>query len=169
VDLPPNWVDELSRAWRREHPRLDTSTLPPLVRLARLVLLGDAFQRAVLAPFELSIGDYSVLAVLRRAGRPYALSPSELYGRLQRSSGGMTKILKRLEDQGFIRRSPDPDDGRGSRVHLTKAGLELQERVFQAFLSASQDLFAGVPAARRRDLDRALRALVEAFEAYVGG
>jgi DNA-binding MarR family transcriptional regulator len=110
-----------------------------------------------------------VLAVLRRAGRPYALSPSELYGRLQRSSGGMTKILKRLEDQGFIRRSPDPDDGRGSRVHLTKAGLELQERVFQAFLSASQDLFAGVPAARRRDLDRALRALVEAFEAYVGG
>jgi DNA-binding MarR family transcriptional regulator len=81
----------------------------------------------------------------------------------------MTKILKRLEEQGFIRRTPDPDDGRGSRVHLTKAGLELQDRVFGAFLSASQDLFAALPAARRRDLDRALRTLVKAFAAYVAG
>ena len=82
-----DWVDELSVAWRREHPRLDTSALPPLVRLARLLLLGDAFQRQVLAPFEITVGDYGVLAVLRRAGKPYELSPSELYGRLQRSSG----------------------------------------------------------------------------------
>lgn len=169
MDAAPDWVDELSRALRREHPRLDISTLPPLVRLARLVGLGDAFQRAVLGPFELTVGDYAVLAVLRRAGKPYELSPSDLYGRLQRSSGGMTKILKRLEEHGFIRRAPDPDDGRGSRVQLTPAGLELQDRVFQAFLSASRDLFARVPAARRREIESALRTLVEAFEWYVGG
>jgi DNA-binding MarR family transcriptional regulator len=162
-----DWVDELSAAWKREHPRLDTSTLPPLVRLARLVLLGDAFQREVLAPFEITVNDYAVLAVLRRAGRPYELSPSELYGRLSRSSGGMTKILKRLEEQGYVRRGPDPEDGRGSRVGLTRAGLELQDRVFEAFLSASQDLLAGVPASQRREIDRALRGLVDAFETYV--
>jgi DNA-binding MarR family transcriptional regulator len=162
-----DWVDELSVAWKREHPRLDTSALPPLVRLARLLLLGDAFQRQVLAPFEITVGDYGVLAVLRRAGKPYELSPSELYGRLQRSSGGMTKILKRLEEQGFVRRTPDPADGRGSRVALTKSGLELQDRVFEAFLSAAQDLLGEVPAAQRREIDRSLRGLVDAFEAYV--
>jgi DNA-binding MarR family transcriptional regulator len=162
-----DFVDELAVAWRRERPGLDTSTLPPLVRLARLMLLGEAFQRAVLAPFELSAGDYAVLAALRRTGRPYALSPSQLYGRLERSSGGMTKILKRLEELGLVRRSPDPADGRSSRVVLTRAGLELQDRVFAAFLSASQDLLGPIPEAKRREVDRALRTLMLAFDDYL--
>ena len=167
--MPPDtdWVDALSADLRREHPGLDVSTLPPLVRLARLVSLGDGFQRAVLAPFELSVGDYMVLGALRRAGPPYELTPSQLYGRLARSSGGMTKILKRLEEQGLVRRAPDPEDGRGSRVALTAAGLKLQERVFDAFLAASQDLLAPVPAAQRKEIDRALRALVGAFDDYL--
>jgi DNA-binding MarR family transcriptional regulator len=163
-----DFVDELAVSWRREFPGLDTSTLPPLVRLARLMILGEGFQRAVLAPFELTAGDYAVLAALRRTGRPYALSPSQLYGRLERSSGGMTKILKKLEELGLVRRSPDPEDGRGSRVALTRAGLEMHDRVFGAFLSASQDLLGPLPDARRREVDRALRTLVDAFERYVG-
>jgi DNA-binding MarR family transcriptional regulator len=163
----PDRDDALAADLRREHPGLDVSTLPPLVRLARLVTLGDAFQRAVLAPFELTVGDYMVLGALRRSGPPYELTPSQLSGRLERSSGGMTKILKRLEEQGLVRRAPDPHDGRGSRVALTPAGSKLQQRVFEAFLAASQDLLAPVPAARRREIDRALRALVGAFDSYL--
>lgn len=162
-----DWIDELGVAWRREYKGVDTAPLPPLVRLARLGLLIERLQGEVLAPFELSAGDYGVLAMLRRAGAPYALTPSQLYGRLQRSSGGMTKILKRLEDGGLVRRSPDPEDGRGSRVSLTKAGLELQDRVFHAFLAASQDLLAPLPATKLRESDRALRALLDCFEQYL--
>jgi DNA-binding MarR family transcriptional regulator len=163
----PDRDDALAADLRREHPGLDVSTLPPLVRLARLVTLGDAFQRAVLAPFELTVGDYMVLGALRRSGPPHELTPGQLCARLERSSGGMTKILKRLDEAGLVRRAPDPDDGRGSRVALTPAGSKLQERVFEAFLAASQDLLAPVPAARRREIDRALRALVGAFDTYL--
>jgi DNA-binding MarR family transcriptional regulator len=162
-----DWIDELGVAWRREYKGVDTAPLPPLVRLARLALLIEQLQSEVLAPFELSAGDYGVLAMLRRAGAPYALTPSQLYGRLQRSSGGMTKILKRLEDGGFVKRAPDPADGRGSLVSLTRAGLELQDRVFHAFLSASQDLLAPLSAAKLRENDRALRALLDCFESYL--
>ncbi|MGH7288943.1 MAG: MarR family winged helix-turn-helix transcriptional regulator [Myxococcota bacterium] len=162
-----HWIDELGVAWRREYKGVDTAPLPPLVRLARLALLIEQLQSEVLAPFDLSAGDYGVLAMLRRAGAPYALTPSQLYGRLQRSSGGMTKILKRLEDGGFVRRAPDPADGRGSLVSLTRAGLELQDRVFHAFLSASQDLLAPLSAAKLRESDRALRALLDCFEDYL--
>ena len=162
-----DWIDELGVAWRREYKGVDTAPLPPLVRLARLALLIEQLQSEVLAPFELSAGDYGVLAMLRRAGAPYALTPSQLYGRLQRSSGGMTKILKRLEDGGLVRRAPDPADGRGSLVSLTKAGLEVQDRVFHAFLSASQDLLAPLSAAKLRESDRALRALLDCFEQYL--
>src|SRR5262245_43655454 len=161
---PMDWIDGLGVAWRREYDGVDTTPLPPLVRLARLALLIERLQLAVLAPFDLTAGDYGVLAMLRRAGEPYALNPSQLYGRLQRSSGGMTKILKRLEDGGLVKRSPDPADGRGSRVSLTKPGLELQDRVFHAFLSAAQDLLAPLSAAKLRESDRGLRALLDCFE-----
>jgi DNA-binding MarR family transcriptional regulator len=158
------WIDDLSGAWEREYPELDTATFPPMVRLARLSVLIESFQQAVLSPFELSSGDYGVLAALRRAGRPYELSPSKLYNRLQRSSGGMTKILKRLEDQGLVERSPDPSDGRGSVVSLTKEGIEVQEQVFNSFLSATQDLLEPLSQTKLRDTDRMLRGLLEVFE-----
>lgn len=165
--LPGERVDSLAADLRREHPGVDVSTLPPLVRLARLVTLGDAFQRAVLAPFELTVGDYMVLSALHRAAPAQELTPSQLYGRLERSSGGMTKILKRLEERGLVRRAPDPDDGRGSRVALTAEGLRTQQLAFDAFLSASRGLLSPLPAARRREVDRALRTLIDAFEHFL--
>ena len=158
------WIDDLSTAWAREYPGLDTGTFPPMVRLARLGVLIESFQQAVLAPFELTSADYSVLAALRRAGEPYALSPSKLYSRLERSSGGMTKILKRLEESGLVERSPDPDDGRGTRVSLTLKGLEVQDQVFHAFLSATQDLLAPLSNGRLREVDGVMQTLLDTFE-----
>src|SRR5215468_2779145 len=158
-----DWIDELGSVWRREFRHLDTTALPPLARLAILI---DSLQDEVLRPFELARGDYGVLAALRRAGAPYELSPSQLTSRLARSSGGMTKILKRLEEAGLVRRLPDPEDGRGSRVSLTPAGLELQDRVFDAFLVASQELVKPLPDARLREIDGSLRALLDVFERH---
>ena len=162
-----DWIDDLSRAWGREYPDLDPSALPPLVRVARLGVLIERFQGAVLEPFELSASDYSVLATLRRAGKPYRLSPSGLTTRLHRSSGGMTKILKRLEERELVRREADPEDGRGSLVALTRTGLRLQERIFNAFLTASDDLLGDFDRGARRDLDASLRGLVASFEDYL--
>jgi DNA-binding MarR family transcriptional regulator len=163
-----DWIDDLSSAWEREYPDLDTSTFPPMVRLARLSVLIESFQQAVLSPFELSSGGYGVLAALRRAGPPYQLSPSALYNRLQRSSGGMTKTLKRLEDQGLVVRSPDPEDGRGSLVSLTATGTDTQERVFNAFLSATQSLLDPMPETGLKETDQVLRDLLDIFEARFG-
>ena len=162
-----SWIDDLSTAWEREYPDLDTTPFPPLVRLARLSVLIEGFQQTVLSPFGLSSGDYGVLAALRRAGEPYELTPSKLYSRLERSSGGMTKMLKRLEDRGYVVRAPDPDDGRGSVVSLTAAGLEVQDRVFSAFLSSTRDLLAPLSEIELKDTDEMLRKLLDAFEARV--
>jgi DNA-binding MarR family transcriptional regulator len=159
-----SWIDDLSTAWDREYPDLDTAAFPPLVRLARLSVLIEGFQQTVLAPFDLSAGDYGVLAALRRAGAPYQLSPSSLYSRLQRSSGGMTKILKRVEERGLVVRAPDPADGRGSVVSLTDEGLTVQDRVFRAFLEGSQDLLSPLTETEVKDTDRVLTDLLDLFE-----
>lgn len=162
-----DWLDDISRAWQREYPELDTSVLPPLVRAARVGVLIDAFQHAVVTPFELTPSDYAVLAALRRAGEPYELSPSHLTLRLQRSSGGMTKMLRRLEERGLIRRTPDPEDGRGSLVRLTRRGITLQERIFHAFLTASDELLGSTSRGERQEIDAATRTLIERLEKHL--
>ena len=143
---------------------IHSSALPPLVYLTQLSRMIEQLQVEVLEPFELTPNDYSVLATLRRAGKPYALNPTRLYGVLQRSSGGMTKMLKRLEERGLIRRDPDPEDGRGSIVRLTRKGLGLQDRAFVAFLVASQERLAPLSAKQRDEVEHGLRTLTQAFE-----
>jgi len=159
-----DWFDDFERGWEAEYSDLDISNLPPLVRLARLGVLIEAFQHDVLEPFDLTPSDYGVLAALRRAGVPYALKPSQLYSRLRRSSGGMTKILKRLEAADLVERTPDPDDGRGTRVTLTARGRSLQDRVFHAFIAATSSLMAPLSEHQKRSADHSLGEMLEVFE-----
>jgi DNA-binding MarR family transcriptional regulator len=162
--IPLDWVDELSRDWKKKYPQLDLSSLSPLVRLARLSDLIDTVQSDVLEPFELTSSDYGVLATLRRAGRPYALSPSQLHGQLRRSSGGMTKILKRLEASGLVERRSDAEDGRKIQVTLTSRGRSLHDRVFRAFAAASNRLLAELTDGQKTEIDRALKQLHDQLE-----
>jgi len=161
-----DWIDEFSQAWAREYPDTDTSTLSPMTRLVRLGVLMDTFHKETLEPFELTPSDYAVLSTLRRAGPPYQLSPSELHTALERSSGGMTKMLKRLEGLGFVERVPDPEDGRSLRVVLTKAGLALQEEVFHVFLSRTQELLQTISPNKLREIDSTLRILLDGIERH---
>lgn len=161
-----SWVDEHKAAWEREYPDRDVSTLQPLVRLARLGLLLEEFQADVLRPFDLREGDYGVLAALRRSGKPYRLSPGELTNELHRSSGGMTKIVDRLEARGFVDRGPDPSDRRASKVGLTAAGLTVQEKIFRAFLDESGVLLSPLGPRGGARTDRALAQLLDAFEVW---
>lgn len=163
-----SWIDDLTAAWEREYPDRDISTLPPMVRLARLTILLRAFQDEVLEPFGLLWADYGVLAALRRAGKPHRLSPGELTNELHRSSGGMTKIVDRLEERGYVRRFPDPADRRGTLVGLTRRGLALQDDVFHSFLDAADDLMASIGSRALRRADDGLAELLEAFEHWWG-
>lgn len=161
-----DWIDQFSAAWEREYPDRDTSSLLLITRLARLSELIDAFQQEVLEPFDLTPNDYAVLAALRRAGPPYEMAPSKLYSDLERSSGGMTKMLKRLERLGLVKRSPDPEDGRSTLVALTPAGFKVEEEAFKVFLSSTHDLLDPVSSTRLEAIDGALRSLLEAIEAH---
>jgi DNA-binding MarR family transcriptional regulator len=161
-----DWIDESSEAWAREYPDVDMSTLSPITRLVRLGVLMDTFQKETLEPFELTPSDYAVLSTLRRAGPPYQLSPSELYTVLERSSGGMTKMLNRLEGLGLIERIPDPEDRRSIRVLLTESGVALQEEIFNVFLSRTQELLHSVSSGKLREIDTSLRILLDGIERH---
>jgi len=161
------WIDDFSDAWAREHPdATDTSGLQLVTLLARLSVLIDTFQQEILERFELMPSDYAVLAALRRAGRPYQLAPNQLYTALERSSGGMTKMLRRLESMGLVARVNDPADRRSKLVRLTAAGRKLEGEAFEAFLTGTHELLRS---ASRKDLtaiDDAIRRLLGIIERH---
>lgn len=164
-----DWVEEIFVAWAREFPEEDTAALKTITRLARLDVLLSGFQQQCLSPLGLVMSDFMVLASLRRVGAPYQASPSTLYNVLERSSGGMTKMIKRLEAMGLVERRPDPADGRGSLVQLTPRGIDIHGQAFHRFTEGSNALLGEASPARARELDRALQFLVKAFEEHQPG
>jgi DNA-binding MarR family transcriptional regulator len=84
------------------------------------------------------------------------------------SSGGLTKLLERLESRGLVAREPNPDDGRGVYVSLTAAGKKLQEEAMAAHQVNEEELLTPLTRIQREGLNSILRDLLIAFEASTG-
>ncbi len=65
-------------------------------------------------------GQGKVLSLLTAGGE---MTQKELTDRAGIQPGSMSEVLKKLETGGYIRRMPDPRDGRGSIICLTEAGM----------------------------------------------
>ncbi len=76
---------------------------------------------AHLARSNVSMAEYSVLALLGRAGRD-GMRMSELARRRLMSTGGFTRLADRLERRGLIERHRAAEDGRGFVAVLTAEG-----------------------------------------------
>jgi DNA-binding MarR family transcriptional regulator len=114
-----------ARQWRKEWPEIDET---PMLTLGRLAELSQRIMAEKLEPFFASHGlhqsEFDVLATLRRSGKPYALTPTQLYEATMVSSGGMTNRIDRLEKAGLVERRKNPNDRRGVIVALTEKGFE---------------------------------------------
>ena len=95
-----------------------------MARLVALQLVAGQQLESVTAARGLALGDYLVLAVIRRAPDGVC-APSTVCEVLRRASGGMTLTLDRLEAAGWLTRAPDPSDRRRVLLRLTRAGQTL--------------------------------------------
>jgi DNA-binding MarR family transcriptional regulator len=121
----PDAIDRLLAAWREARPDLDPS---PLGVVGRVIVLGGFLERSVGAALEkhgLSLGQFDILATLRRHGPKGGLTPTQLLESVVLSSGGMTARLDSLEASHLIDRKRDPDDRRVVVVELTAKGRRL--------------------------------------------
>src|SRR5690349_23524878 len=154
-------VDELVLAWRRERDDLDLAPVEVFSRISRLSRLLDLARRDAFTAQAIEPWEFDVLAALRRAGRPYELSPGQLLRETMVTSGTMTNRIDRLTDRGFVERSPDPNDRRGVLVGLTPAGKNAVDGAFETLLSSERDLLAELSATERRQLADLLKRLMQ--------
>jgi len=159
VTPPEDDVDRIVRAWARERPDLDISPLEVLSRVTRIAKQVDKFRREAFRASGLESWEFDVLAALRRAGTPYQLSPTALMAETLVSSGAMTHRLTKLETRGFIQRSPDPEDGRGVVVQLTKTGGRAVDTAFSHLVQAEHLLLSALSPRQRSEAAAALRQL----------
>jgi DNA-binding MarR family transcriptional regulator len=157
-------VDEVLADWSREWPELDTAPVGVVARVGRVASYLDRGLNQVFAEFGLDRAEFDVLATLRRAGRPYRRSPTELQRALMRTSGAITHIVDRLEQAGLVARSPDPDDRRGLLVALTPKGLRLFDKIVTMHLENERRLLHGLTQADQAALAALLRKLLLSFE-----
>ena len=108
--------------------------------------------------------EFDVLAALRRAGRPYALSPGQIGAQTLVTSGTMTNRVDRLEDRGLVRRERDPLDRRGVSVVLTEAGKREVDSALTDLLERERIILAALPAPDQASLATALRTLTTEFD-----
>jgi len=129
-------MDEILRQWQKENPTLSLRGMEVFGRLGQVALLASNVVETNLARFGLKLGEFDVLASLRRSGSPFRLNPTQLWQGMLLSSGAMTNRLDRLETAGYIERLADPNDRRATLVSLTEKGLKLVE---EAVLSHTQN------------------------------
>jgi DNA-binding MarR family transcriptional regulator len=118
-------IDELITSWQQTRPDLDPT---PLHLVGRVLVLAQRLEESVaaaLAPHGLTLGQFDILATLRRHSPIGGLTPSELLHSVMLSSGGMTARLDRLATAGLIERRPAADDRRKTVIYLTPLGRQV--------------------------------------------
>lgn len=153
-------IDKLITHWHTALPDLDTRGTETIGRIVRLNYFISREVDANLANYKLSIGEFDVLAALRRESNPYQLTAGQLQGLVMISSGGLTNRINRLEARGLIVRLPDKNDRRGVIVQLTDEGKKLIELVVPTHLNVEKSLVSNLSQAEQIQLSTLLKKLL---------
>ncbi|WP_228771691.1 MarR family winged helix-turn-helix transcriptional regulator [Actinokineospora iranica] len=121
-------------------------------------LLGQAIEDE----FGISHTMYEVLLHLEWDGP----SSMRLLGRKRvLTTGGVTRLVTRMEAAGLVTRAPDPADGRSQIVHMTEKGKDIVERASAMHArNVQRHFFDPVPAEHRKRLVQDLRKISEAAD-----
>jgi len=157
-------VDRIVAAWGRERPDLDLAPLAVMSRLTRLGRKLDLARREAFERNGLESWEFDVLAALRRAGAPYAMSPGALVTETMVTSGTMTNRVDRLVARGLVNRQPAPGDRRGVLVTITPEGRERVDAAFTDLLAVERDLLGPVPGSEHATLAAYLHRLLTQFD-----
>lgn len=144
-DLITNFYDKVATG---ELSKVFLMTFPIAVIHKTIFSHSESFLKE---KFDLLNSEADVLASLFTHGK--ILSPTQLYDLTIFSSGGMTKVLKRLQDRELICRKEDATDKRCMLVCLTKSGEDLIikalhetskecSKYFEAFTQEESEIFS---------------------------
>jgi MarR family transcriptional regulator for hemolysin len=119
----------------------DADVLSTPGHLISLAARGFArLSEARLKPLGFGVGHLPVLVALQ-TGRADTQRDLARFAQIQQPP--MAQMLTRMERDGLIRRTPDPYDGRSSRIALTKLALARLPVAIATLFRGNRDALAG--------------------------
>ena len=106
---------------------------------------------------------YVEYRALRALSREEPVTMQGLGQLLGFSKSGATRIVDRLEQQGYVHRERDEDDRRVCCVTRTDAGSALEQRIIEEFARKTRASLNGLDPNMRDVLMASLRAFVQTF------
>lgn len=100
---------------------------------------------------------------LRHLSQMDGMTQRDLAERLHVSRPTVTVMLQKLERSGLIERRSDESDQRFTRIYLTEAGKELQERVSHSLDAAIESIVAPLSEKDQAETERLLALLGESL------
>ncbi|WP_284163514.1 MarR family winged helix-turn-helix transcriptional regulator [Frigidibacter sp. SD6-1] len=113
-----------------------------LMRASRQV--REAVERALKAAGLPPLDWYDALWEIEQA--PEGIRPNALETRLLLPQYGLSRLIARLVEAGYVARGPSPGDGRGQLLHLTDAGRAVRRAMWPVYGAALTRTFAGTRA-----------------------
>lgn len=118
-----------------EGPWLTPGELSSWLTVARLITrLPWALDAQLQRDADLSMIEYMTLASLAEAP-DWTLRMSELAEHASSSLSRLSHLVKRLESRGYVRREPDPADGRFTNAIMLPAGMAKLESAAPAHVA----------------------------------
>lgn len=157
-------LDHVAEQWAKEKPHLDTSAMQ---LIGRVMHLSKHYENQIALchkAYDLKMGEFDVLATLRRAGNHYCLTPAQLINSMMLTSGAMTNRLDKLETKGLIKRTHSKQDRRSVSVGLTKTGVELINKLIVEHVDVQNELVSSLPEKEKLYLNGLLKTLLGKFE-----
>lgn len=113
--------------------------------------------QSVIDEYELYHGQLPILETIKNND---GCTQNKLVELIHVSAPSMTNSIKRLEKNGLVTKSIDPNDNRRSVIHITSKGIEVSSKCRSKFDEADRKTFKNLSAEELEQLHAILKKLI---------
>ncbi|MGO1247237.1 MAG: MarR family winged helix-turn-helix transcriptional regulator [Oceanisphaera sp.] len=162
--LEEDQINRIVTLWKAARPDLEFSSTEVIGRMVRLEYFITRRVLQDLAHYDLNVGEFDVLAALRRHPPSFQLSPNQLQTMVLISSGALTNRINRLESRGLVTRTQADHDRRGVIVTLAEHGFKVIEEAVKHHLVAETELANTLSADEQQQMAALLKKMLLVIE-----
>jgi DNA-binding MarR family transcriptional regulator len=157
-------IDETIQTWVEQRPDLDFASMSLSLKLTSVVRAVSYEIARQLEETGINLGEFDVLATLRRHGRGAKLTPKEIAAATFVTPSGLTSRLARLEKMGLIAREADPSDGRGALIKITATGKRLADQGIEIVVAIEDRFINELPTQMKKGLDQSMTRMIKTLD-----
>jgi len=161
------YIDETVTTWQEQRPDLDFAPMGYMLRFHAMAEAAMTKIEIITKSHGLTIGEFDVLATLRRHGATSTLTPSFIAEVAMVSPSGLTHRLTQLEKSGHIIRSADNSDRRSSLVSITKSGAAIADQIIAQIVEHSTRMYDAIPAKELQQFNHVVSLVSQQLESKV--